>query len=195
MASIITVQTSEIDFLEEHPRKWGWLLALSIVMMLGGLLGFVATFAYTIAGVVAFSVLLSTSGIFQLLHEFFIREHKWVGTASHLALGVLYLLLGGAIACRPIEASVVLTAFIAGAFAAMSVFRFREAWLRRKSGWLWTPAFVSGLLEVACALLIIVQWPSSAVWVIGFIIALELLLNGSLLLLAALLARRLEKTL
>jgi uncharacterized membrane protein HdeD (DUF308 family) len=187
------IQETKLIVFEERPRRWGWLLALGILMLAGGTIGMVAAFAFTLAGVILFGALLLVGGIFQLVHGIMAKEKEWVGTLAYFALALLYILMGGFIIWDPVAASLGLTLALAALFAAMGVFRLVEAWRRRKRGWRWLWPGLAGAIEIAFSLVIVLHWPVSGLWVIGLLIAIELLLNGWLLIFAALAARRFAK--
>jgi len=178
---------------EELPHRWGWLLALGILMIVGGTIGLIAAFAYTLAGVIIFGAMLLAGGAFQLVHGIMARENRWVGTLPYFALAILYIIMGLLVVWNPVVASLGLTLVIAALFASIGVFRLVEAWHRRKLGWSCGWPALAGVLEIAFSLVIVLQWPVSGLWVIGILIAIEFLLNGWLLVFAALAARALVK--
>src|SRR3954468_5177613 len=110
-----------------------------------------------------------------------------------IVLGLLYLLMGGLIIWDPLAASLGITLMIGALFAVAGVFRLAEAWRRRSRQWRWVMPLIAGLLNLAFSAVIYFHWPVSGLWVIGLIIALEFLLNGWLLVFAALATRRLQK--
>jgi uncharacterized membrane protein HdeD (DUF308 family) len=182
--------STEVIILEERPRRWGWLLALGILTLVAGTIGIIASVAFTIGGVLFFGGALLAVGILQLVHAFTARETQWVGRLSMIALGLLYLLMGGLIIWDPLAASLGITLMIGALFAVAGVFRLAEAWRRRSRQWRWVAPLIVGLLNLAFAAVVLFHWPVSGLWVIGLIIALEFLLNGWLLVFAALATRR-----
>ena len=59
-------------------RKWGWLLALGILLIVLGTLGLWMSFAMTLATVMMFGALLTFGGVFQLLNAFQLKGWKSV---------------------------------------------------------------------------------------------------------------------
>jgi uncharacterized membrane protein HdeD (DUF308 family) len=58
---------------------------------------------------------------------------------------------------------------------------------RAMQGWGW--ALVGGIVTVVLGLIILTRWPLDALWVIGFFLAIELIVNGWSLVFIAVAAR------
>ena len=179
--------------LEELPRKWGWLLALGILMLVAGCIGLYMTVAVTLVTVLVYGGLIMAGGILSLLHSFRAREEKWQGRLSHILLSLLYLLAGIFILINPVAASVALTLLLAALFMAMGILRIVHGLRCRKRGWKWISPVVVGLIDVIFALIIASSWPISGLWVIGLFVSIEMLMNGWILTFTALAARRLAR--
>lgn len=179
--------------LEELPRKWGWLLALGILMLVAGSIGLYMTVAVTLVTVLFYGGLIMAGGILSLLHSIRAREEKWQGRLSHVLLSLLYLLAGIFILVNPVAASVALTLLLAALFMAMGILRIVHGFQYRKRGWKWVSPVVVGLVDVIFALVIAFSWPVSGLWVIGLFVSIEMLMNGWILTFTALAARRLAR--
>ena len=177
----------------EFPFKWGWLLALGIVMIILGSLGLVFSFAFTLASVIVFGALALAAGLLQLWHGIAAREVSWGGRGLHLLVALAYLLLGGLLLWDPLSGSLSLTLLLAAFLLVIGGFRVYYAWQWRRRGWRWKLATGLGVLDVVLAVLILVGWPSTGLWVIGLFLAIELLLNGFLLSSLALTVRGMQR--
>ena len=62
----------------ELKKKWGWLLALGVLLIALGTLGLWMSFAMTLATVMLFGALLVVGGVFQLLSAFQLKGWKRV---------------------------------------------------------------------------------------------------------------------
>ncbi len=174
----------------ELKKNWGWLLALGIVCIALGTLGFYMTFAFTLATVWAFGMLILAAGIFQLINTYLCKG--WKGVLWHVLIALLYVAAGGVIALDPLLASSYLTLVLAGILIAVGVSRIiMGLQLRPAVGWYWLP--LSGLVSILLGGMIIAQWPASGLWVIGLFVAIELLFNGWSYLFVALAARKAGK--
>lgn len=171
-------------FIEESvelPVKWGWLLALGIAMIAFGIAGLFFTFALTMASVIVFGALVLAAGLLQLWHGFAAREESWGGRGLHLLVAVIYLIFSGLLLWDPLSGSLSLTLLLAAFLLVIGVFRLYYAWQWQRRGWRWKLAAFTGLVNVALAVLIILGWPATGLWVIGLFLAIEILFNGTLL--------------
>ncbi len=168
-------------------KSWRWLLALGILFIVLGSLGFWMTFGLTLASVLFFGWLLIISGGFQLFNAF--KSHGWKSMLWHVLIGILYIVAGFLIFVDPIVASATLTLFLAYMFIVAGVFRaFAAIQLRSEKEWVWP--LVSGLISVILGCMILARWPASGFWVIGLFVAIELIFSGWAYVAIALAARR-----
>ncbi len=179
--------------LEELPRRWGWLLALGILMLVAGCIGLYMTVAVTLVTVLFYGGLIMAGGILTLLQSLRAREEKWHGRLGHVLLALLYLLTGTLILVNPVAASAALTLLLAALFMAMGVLRMTYGFRCRKKGWKWISPVVVGLIDIIFALVIAFSWPVSGLWVIGLFVSIEMLMNGWILTFTAIAARRLAR--
>ncbi len=182
-----TLTTIQAAFSADLKKNWGWLLALGLVSIVLGTLGFYMTFALTLASVLFFGVLILVAGVFQLVHAFTCTG--WKSVLWHVLIALLYIAAGVDIMLNPARASLVLTLVLAGILVAVGVLRSVMAFqLRPASGWFWP--LISGLVSIALGGMIVAQWPDSGLWVIGLFVAIELIFNGWSYVLIALAARK-----
>lgn len=172
----------------ELKKNWGWLLALGIVSIVLGTLGFYMTFAFTLTSVLFFGVLLLVGGVFQLVHA--ITCQGWKSILWHVLIALLYVAAGIDIIVDPIRASSVLTLILAGILIAVGVSRIVMSLQLRAavSGWYWS--LLSGLISILLGGMIVAQWPASGLWVIGLFVAIELVFSGWSTIFVALAARK-----
>src|SRR5499433_2756868 len=151
----------------------------SIVMgVLTAVLG-VFLILYPLATAAITTVLLGWVLIFVGIAELVFALHsQTVGNFFlKVLLGVLYGIVGIALAFFPFEGVAALTVFVGtflliyGGVAIAAAFRLRpvEAW-----GWF----LFDGLATIAVAVLILAKWPSSSVWAIGTLIGVSVLMGG-----------------
>ena len=166
--------------------SWGWLLALGMVSLLLGTIGIGMDVLMTVVSVQFFGILLLIGGGVQLVNAF--QCKGWKGMLWQIVIALLYLAAGGVCLTDPLGASGILTLGVAGILIAIGVARVLMA-LQHKGhkGWLWILA--AGLLAMVLGIMIVAQWPSSALWVIGLFVSIELIFNGWALVFLALAAR------
>jgi len=174
----------------ELKKKWGWLLALGVLLIVLGTVGLWMSFAMTLATVIMFGALLMVGGVFQLLNAFQIKG--WKSVLWHVLIALLYIAAGIVIFTDPVFASLSLTIALAWILIAVGLLRSIMAFqLRPVSGWLW-PLF-SGLISMLLGAMILAQWPASGFWVIGLFVAIEMIMNGWSSVFVALAARNAAK--
>ncbi|HVQ76830.1 MAG TPA: HdeD family acid-resistance protein [Candidatus Binatia bacterium] len=167
-------------------RNWGWMLALGVLSVVLGVIGLGMAAALTIVSVLYFGVLMIIGGAVQIFQAF--KCSGWKSAMLHGVIGLLYVIAGIMIVMRPLEASIVLTWTLAVILVAVGVLRLIMAFQNREmagAGW----AIFGGIVTVILGIMILARWPFDALWVIGMLLAIELIVNGWTLIAVALAAR------
>jgi uncharacterized membrane protein HdeD (DUF308 family) len=170
---------------------WGWLLALGILSVILGIVGLGMTLLLTLVSVLYFGVLMIIVGGVQLFDTF--KCTGWKSVLFHALIGLLYVVAGIMIVTRPLLASLALTWTLAVILIAVGVLRLVVAVQHRGtagSGW----AMAGGVITIILGLMILAKWPLDALWVIGLILAVELIVNGWTQIFAGLAARAAGQT-
>ena len=188
----ITAEVVVVD-LEELPRKWGWLLALGILMLVTGSIGLVQSVTMTLVTVLFFGAIIMVNGTFALVQTIMDREKKWRGKMVHVLLAVLYIGAGALILVNPVAASAALTLLLGGMFLAMGIIRMIYGFQLRKLGWKWLMPVIIGAVDILFAIILGISWPVSGLWVIGIMVSIELLMYGWMLTFTALTVRKMAK--
>lgn len=156
-------------------RNWGWLLGLGILFVVLGFIGLGMTVGLTLVSILFIGALFIVAGAAQIVDTF--KSHQWKAIVGHALIGVLYIIGGGLIIYDPVLASALITAVIAWFLIIIGITRLIMAIvLRHTSGWGWM--LFAGLCAIVLGVLIMIQWPYSALWIIGMFIAIELIVNG-----------------
>jgi uncharacterized membrane protein HdeD (DUF308 family) len=161
--------------LKAFRSNWGLLLALGIALIILGTLGLWMVISLTIVSILFLGVLLLVAGGAQLIDV--IKSHHWQGLFLHAFIGGLYIIGGCLIIYDPVLASIIITAILAWVFIIIGISRLILAIKirhHRGNGWL----IVSGMTSLILGGLILMQWPISALWIIGLLVAIELIVNG-----------------
>jgi uncharacterized membrane protein HdeD (DUF308 family) len=175
--------------LEEVRRNWFWFLALGIALIVLGVLALGAPWLVTVASVLLFGWLLLFAGVAEAVGAFWAR--RWSGFFLHLLGGVLNIVIGLLLVAHPTLAALALTLLLAAFFLVGGLFRVGAAAAVQFPGWPW--AVLSGAVTALLGLLIWAEWPSSAVWVIGLFVGIELIFRGVGWVMFALAARELPR--
>ncbi len=180
--------------LQELPQSWKTMLALGILMVVLGIIGMGMSFALTITTVVFFGTFLLVSGCMQLAHALFGKEiQQWQGKAMHAIIAILYIIGGLVTVFNPIAGSFALTAMLAGVFLGMGVYRIYVDLERKKQGKSWGTLTMVGIADILIAAVIMMGMPWTALWVLGLMVAVELVMNGAMLIATALEKRKQER--
>lgn len=128
------------------------------------------------------------SGIGGLIVTYWARATP--GFWWSLISAALAVLAGMLLLARPMQAVLTLTIVLGAYFLAEGVTTIMYALEHRRelsSGWSWL--LISGLVDIAIALMVITGLPSSAEWAIGVLVGINLLFGGATLIGMALAAR------
>ncbi|MBW2057560.1 MAG: HdeD family acid-resistance protein [Deltaproteobacteria bacterium] len=159
----------------EVRKHWGWLLGLGIVFVILGIIGLGMTFGLTMASVLFVGVLILIGGGLQLFDSF--KCKGWKSILWHVIIAFLYIFAGIVIITHPLLASTLFTAMLAIGILAVGILRIIMAIeLRSSKGWGWV--LFSGIISVLLGLVILSHWPVSGLWVIGLLIAIEMIVHG-----------------
>lgn len=156
-------------------EKWGWLLALGIAFILLGTIGLGMTFALTMVSMVFFGFLMLFGGAFQLVQS--LRCKGWQSIVLHVLVAVAYLIGGLIIITNPMLASSIITMMIAAVLIAVGMMRIVMA-IQMKGVKSWWIPLVSGLLSLIFGGMIMTAWPVSGMWLIGLLIAIDMIFHG-----------------
>jgi uncharacterized membrane protein HdeD (DUF308 family) len=156
--------------------KWGWFVALGIAMIALGVIAWVDVIAATIAGTIFVGAVLFLGGAFQIIHAFMTKG--WRGFMMSLFCGILYLAGGLLIMNEPAQGALLLTLLIVAALMVGGVVRIILA-LRHRNIAAWGLILLSGIVSIVVGYLLYASLPWSGLWVLGTLIAVELLVQGS----------------
>ncbi len=155
-------------------KSWLPFLILGSVLMVLGFLSIGASFFVTILTVAVIGVLLMIGGIMQIVNSFY--TGRWSGFLLHLALGILYLVVGFMLLDAPMLNAITLTFLLSVFFIVVGLFRMFGSLSTQFPGWGWS--LLSGIVTFLLGVLIYKHWPSSGLWVIGLFVGIEMVFSG-----------------
>ena len=100
------------EALTEARAKWGWFVALGVLLLIAGGVAMANLFVATVASVFVVGTLMLIGGALQIAHAFGVKE--WGGLIWWLLSGLLYAAAGAVAFTNPLLASAVLTFLLAG---------------------------------------------------------------------------------
>lgn len=166
-----------------------WLpYAVGIVSIVAGAIAILNPFLGTLTAAFVAGAALVASGLVGLLTAF--RRHEGWHVAAAFAIALLSIVVGLMIFLQPIAGVFALTTLVIAWFGASGILR---AWYDFRSlgdGGGWMAAF--GVLSIALALLLWFGLPFSAVWVLGVLPGVDLVIWGALMIALAARIRRLD---
>ena len=163
--------------LEPHAlaEKWGWFVALGVVMILAGGFAFVDTMAVTLLSVIFIGAAMLVAGVFQVVHAF--ANKDWGHFLVAVLCGALYIVGGLLIMDEPAQGSLIVTIFLLVALTVGAVLRIVMALQHREvAGW-WL-LLLGGIVTIVLAVLLFLGLPWTSLWLLGTIIAVELIFHG-----------------
>ena len=101
--------------------KWGWFVALGVVMLIAGVIAMLNLFAATVVSVLYVGAMMLVAGVVQIIHAFGVKS--WGRFVWWLASGILYAAAGVVAFMNPILASSVLTLLLAATLLAAGAIR------------------------------------------------------------------------
>jgi uncharacterized membrane protein HdeD (DUF308 family) len=156
-------------------EHWLGYLLLGCALVLAGLAAIAFPLLSTIVTKVALGWIFVLSGAAIILHAF--AAGDWRGFFYNLAIGLLYLIVGGYLALLPLSSIVTLTVLLAALLIADGILEVGMAMrIRPHNGWIWVA--VSGLLAMAAGALIALKLPTSAMFGIGLLIGIKMIFSG-----------------
>ena len=168
-------------------HHWRWVLASGIAFIGLGSMAFAYSVLVTLASVFVLGWALVFGGLFQAMHAF--KVSLWSGFLLELLLAILYGVVGLVMVTHPEAGAMSLTLLIGAFFLGSGLFRIFTGTMLHPPGRVWL--LLSGAVTLLLGLLIWVEWPASGLWVIGSFIAIDMVFNGTWLIMLAVNARSL----
>ena len=149
--------------IEAVKERWGWFMALGILLILLGMTAIGAPFASGVGVSLLVGWLLVISGVAHGIHAF--KATGWRGGLVQFLCGLLYLGVGVMMITRPVAGLLALTVTVLAYFIVSGIFKIILAIRVEKlpqRGWV----TFSGILSLVLAIYIGSQFPTSALHVI-----------------------------
>lgn len=126
-------------------------------------------------------IVLIVLGIIRLVQSFCYAYNRW----WNMLAGILFLCLGGLMTALPVLSLEVFTLVLGCLLLISGILRLVFAIsLRHEPGSGWR--FFNGVVSLILGGMVLWQWPASALWLIGTLIAIEMIFSGWTLLFLAL---------
>lgn len=162
----------ELDALRGN---WLWFVVLGVALMVLGVVALGSTVIASLAVEMTFGVLLLIAGVGEVVGSFWAR--RWSGVFLHLLSGILSAVVGVLFLRNPIGGLAALTLLVACLFLVSGSFKIVAALSHRFAQWGWP--LVSGVLDVILGVLILADYPPSALWVLGLFLGINMIFRGA----------------
>lgn len=155
------------------PPLWVCVL-LGIVMIIAGLLVLGDVTLFTVISTIFIGWMAIVAGGFEIAHAFWTKG--WGGFAWQLLLGALYLAFGIVLVSQPVASALILTYVLGLLLLISGVVRILVGishW--QQFGWI---MLASGVFGILAGLVILTGFPATGLWVLGFLLGIDLLSHG-----------------
>ncbi|MDF2997346.1 MAG: hypothetical protein K0R27_2983 [Xanthobacteraceae bacterium] len=155
--------------------KWGWFVALGVLMLVAGLIALGNLVLGTVASVFYVGAMMAVAGVGEIFHAFQVKG--WGAFFFWLLSGLLYLAAGIIAFMNPLLAAGVLTLLLGISLIVSAVFRGVAAWhARPHAGWGWLEA--SAIITLLLGIIILIGWPVNSLWILGMFLGIDLIFSG-----------------
>jgi uncharacterized membrane protein HdeD (DUF308 family) len=177
MPSSIEVKTDRSPR-ETLPRygshRWGIPMTMGVLLIAVGMFALYAAVLTSFVSVIYLGILMMMVGILEIVSAFRAR-HSGPFVVYFLA-GLMSLVVGALFLYRPLASLASLTMLMAGFLFASGLFRGITAIVDRHPRWGWDLAY--SLVALALGVYVAAQWPISSLWVLGTVVAAEIMARG-----------------
>ncbi len=158
--------------------NWKWMLAMGVVLILGGVTSLVNPFAASLAMTVFAGAAFLVAGGMQLWLAIRAEEGSSGGRLAAAILGALMVILALSLWFDPLAGMLTLTLLVAALFLAIGVFRiWLASRMTHRARWLWVA--LSGGLSILLAVIIFAALPGAAMTTLGLLLGIELAISGA----------------
>lgn len=164
------------DPLASHPKR---AMGLGIFVAALGLAAIVFPWVATLAAQMVLAAVLVVAGITMVVVGVQMRPES--GWRTQLGSGLLSVVAGALFFIMPVPAVLALTLMLSAAFLVGGTLRMGFAVRHRKERPGWGLLLLSGILSVALAIVILSSFPSSAFWLLGLLVGVDLVAQGAAL--------------
>lgn len=180
--------TADFQFDTTVKKSTGWVIVLSIVLMILGVLAILmpsiaSAFFTSVIGWIAL-----ISGAVMIIESFQSKPVR--GFWLNLVVGIFYVIAGIYILSNLGAALLALTFAFGTLFIIEGIFTIIMAFTNRAGHRMSGLVAFNGIVTLILGIMVLNRFPASAIWLIGLYVGISLLMSGISLLVAALAVRR-----
>lgn len=165
---------NQADAAKEVKRKSTWLLVFGIALVAFGL--YVCSHAVTTTLISVFFLggVMVAVGSIHIIQA--LSSEEWKTFLLHIVTSSLYLIFGFLIIRQPTVAAITVTAFLAAFFFTGGLIRILMALVMRTLQWGWV--LLNGVVSVILGVGVFLSFPTSAFWLLGLFVGIDIILTG-----------------
>jgi uncharacterized membrane protein HdeD (DUF308 family) len=161
--------------MERLRHRWGWIVALGAILDLAGIVALGSVVMATYAAVTVVGVMMIIGGAAELALGF--RARDWAHFFLWVLGGIFYVAGGAFLLASPLAASLVLTLLLGAGLVAAGLLRLFLAF-QLPSSRSRLVVIVGAALTLLLGILIVVGWPTNSFYVLGMLLAINLMFTG-----------------
>ncbi len=174
-------------------RHWGWFLIEGILLVALGVAAVLIPVLATLAVTLVLGWILLISGVIGLITTF--RATGTPGFTWSLISGILGVVVGFLLLRWPFQGTLSLTAVLIAFLLIEGIATILYSLEHRRSlfgHWVWL--LISGIVDVILAAILFLSLPGAALWALGLLVGINLIIGGWALVAMALFARGAPRT-
>jgi uncharacterized membrane protein HdeD (DUF308 family) len=147
---------------------------LGAVMIAAGILVLGDIMLVTLISTIFIGWVSIFTGGFEVVHAFWTKG--WGGFIWQILLGILYIAFGAVLISQPVASALILTWMLGLVLVASGLVRILVGithW--RDAGWI---LLLSGVFGVLAGIVILTGFPMTGLWVLGFLLGVDLISHG-----------------
>ena len=156
--------------------KCGWIIALGVVYVIGGLIALGSVVFATVVTVYVVGFMMLICGIAEVINAF--QLQSWGKFLLWLLLGALYIVAGFLTFENPLLAAAMLTLLLGVALLVSGIMRIILAFgMQAEAPWIGVA--LSGVITLLLGLIILAHWPVSGLYILGIFLGVDLVIAGA----------------
>jgi uncharacterized membrane protein HdeD (DUF308 family) len=156
--------------------KSGWIIALGVVYVIGGLIALGSVVFATVVTVYVVGFMMLICGIAEVINAF--QLQSWGKFLLWLLLGALYIVAGFLTFENPLLAAAMLTLLLGVALLVSGIMRIILAFgMQAEAPWIGVA--LSGVITLLLGLIILAHWPVSGLYILGIFLGVDLVIAGA----------------
>ena len=173
--SMATIDNSSPMGVTNLPAPPFWVcVLLGLVMILAGFFVLGDVMLVTVISTIFIGWVAIIAGAFEIVHAFWTKG--WGGFVWQVLLGILYIAFGVVLVGQPVASALILTYVLGMMLLISGLVRMLigiSHW--REAGWI---MLLSGVFGVLAGLVILTGFPMTGLWVLGFLLGVDLISHG-----------------